>query len=401
MEAALDFCQSILTRFMLSFWSSVFSLAVLWLFSVYCLGILERFPMFCQLKQGLQGQQQSLDAKKQLEYKKQAQKTRKAAAPSIANAEEFVKLFEAWLYAEDVETGTRQAIIDHINKLQNAGKEVQRINLVIASFQMKRRLWMESYDPLLNKEGFRVQTLTDKFEYIKTYVEMRLFLLKNFIILSDKFAAQRKEVLVWVDKTQDLQETLHATPCDDDSVIEKHLEKEKNIIKEMRAIEVKLHRCQETMNEMTMLLKEIETWTEKFRQTICQKGPKNGGQPWTVIMTETMSEEIKQLRQQFASLLKLTSCYTTHLEDLRLLSKWRQVAQQYHRRTSDIPEMFQSMLQQVSRRTSSMTLKGFLQKEPPRLVETSSQMSPLHQSLHREEPPHLGKVTTLTNLHDG
>ncbi|XP_069080515.1 uncharacterized protein [Pleurodeles waltl] len=365
MEAALDFCQSILTRFMLSFWSSVFSLAVLWLFSVYCLGILERFPMFCQLKQGLQGQQQSLDAKKQLEYKKQAQKTRKAAAPSIANAEEFVKLFEAWLYAEDVETGTRQAIIDHINKLQNAGKEVQRINLVIASFQMKRRLWMESYDPLLNKEGFRVQTLTDKFEYIKTYVEMRLFLLKNFIILSDKFAAQRKEVLVWVDKTQDLQETLHATPCDDDSVIEKHLEKEKNIIKEMRAIEVKLHRCQETMNEMTMLLK------------------------------------IKQLRQQFASLLKLTSCYTTHLEDLRLLSKWRQVAQQYHRRTSDIPEMFQSMLQQVSRRTSSMTLKGFLQKEPPRLVETSSQMSPLHQSLHREEPPHLGKVTTLTNLHDG
>ncbi|XP_069470173.1 uncharacterized protein [Ambystoma mexicanum] len=361
MEDLLASLQSGLAGLAGRLWASGFSLAVLWLASLFCLRLLDRSPQFRQWQSGLQ-EGESLKTKKQLERERQLQNTTKAPAPRVEDAEEFVQLFEAWFCAEDVKSETYQSVVTYVKKLQDAGKELQRVHLVIESFQMRRRLWMESYNPQLKEEATRIQQLTDRFEYMKTYVEMRLCLLKTLLMLLATSEMQQKKVSVWVEETQALQETLHATRCDANAVIAQHLAHQK-ITEEACVMELTVHAWQKTVSEITALLKEIGTWTERFRENVRQKIPQNGRRPWTDLLLESLVAELERVRQQFVAVSRLTVCYAAHLEHLRLMDQWGQgqqgqQEQQDRRRAPDIPEMFHSMLQQVARKTARLKLKG-------------------------------------------
>ncbi|XP_075462722.1 microtubule-actin cross-linking factor 1-like [Ascaphus truei] len=279
-----------------------------------------------------------------------------SAAANIANAEKFVELFESWLYEEDNVKEQPPSVEEHIQKLQSACKELKKIELVIESLTTQHSYDMR-YDSKSNMDSKRIQWLLERFEHIKTYVDLRQYMLKMFQRLFEIWLEQGKPLKIWLAETMALQERLHSTTCNSEAVIGHHLELQKVLIKESNLMEGKLEICKKMVCKLLEILKEIGSWSEKFRQVVDAKTCQNGTRRWNDVLIDSVTEEMDQVDQRFSAVTKLNYCYLLHLEDLLQMTLQGHRAIKSQRKITDIHQKFQLVFHEMSRKTAEMRRK--------------------------------------------
>ncbi|CAH2320345.1 Hypothetical predicted protein [Pelobates cultripes] len=299
MEYFLIFISSIDSLF-----SSLCSVSILWILSVFCLKKLEESDRV-QAKQIKHATGTTPGAN--------TDKNRSSSVgTSIENAEKFLTLFDGFLVELDSVTERHPSLQEHIQNLQRANKELQKIQIVMES--LKTRFF---YGPVLDVYiKYRIHRLLAKFEHTKAYIDLRLYLLKASQGQFEAWLCRSRLLKMWLAESLSLQESVHNMECDSQADIRKHLQIQKVLSAESARIGSELEIYKKDSSNLENTLQEISSWSKKFELFLGAKMYQNGTKRWNEVLSQSISDEMDQVCLRFLTLTNLVKCYQIHLEGL-------------------------------------------------------------------------------------
>ncbi|XP_063291867.1 uncharacterized protein LOC134577135 isoform X2 [Pelobates fuscus] len=313
MEYFLIFISSIDSLF-----SSLCSVSILWILSVFCLKKLEEFDRVQAKIKHATGTTPGANTDKNRSS---------SIGTSIENAEKFLTLFDGFLVELDSVTERHPSLQEHIQNLQRANKELQKIQIVMES--LKTRFF---YGPVLDVHlKYRIHCLLAKFEHTKAYIDLRLYLLKASQGQFEAWLCRSRLLKMWLAESLSLQESMHNMECDSQADIRKHLQiqkvndkspgwvpgKVKQVLSaESTRIGSELEIYKKDSSNLENTLQEISSWSKKFELFLGAKMYQNGTKKWNEVLSQSISDEMDQVCLRFFTLTNLVKCYQIHLEGL-------------------------------------------------------------------------------------
>ncbi|KAM5140397.1 uncharacterized protein ACMZJ9_014227 [Mantella aurantiaca] len=240
------------------------------------------------------------------------QVTISSAADSIVNAEKFLELFQVWLYEEQTMATEIEPLEEKIYKLQIACKELKRVQIIIESLKTQT-LYCSQSD--IGK-SMRSHDLLDKFDYVQAYMELRLHMLIFIEKLFLVFLEQGKELKIWLSEAAEFQEDLHHVTCDGHLALQQLISQSQVISKQSKVIAVKLENYRSTVNQLTAILQEIGSFSDGFQIALRRDTGQHQKKKWSDTLLDSVTEEMTQVEERFSTILKLNTCYQTHLQGL-------------------------------------------------------------------------------------
>ncbi|XP_053307608.1 uncharacterized protein LOC128469837 isoform X2 [Spea bombifrons] len=262
-----------------SFFSSVFSVVILWLLSIF---LYVKLDEFVEIQEKV----------KEKEGRKSSDETIKANSPlvaSIENAENFVALFNNWLFEVDHIDEGPPSVLGHIHKLQNAEKELKKIQMVIDS--LEKQIFYR-LNPTKDHENERIRGLLEKFEHTKVYVELRHYLLHRAQTQLKLWLQRGKSLKIWLSDSMALQEQLHREASVAEAHIAEHLQLQKILIKESVCMETELGIWKNILYQMTDTLKEVGNYSKKFECSLGKKTCDDEPKRWSEVLIDALNEEV-------------------------------------------------------------------------------------------------------------
>ncbi|XP_018083223.2 uncharacterized protein LOC108697577 [Xenopus laevis] len=127
-----------------------------------------------------------------------------------------------------------------------------------------------------------------------------------------------KRLKICISEAMEIQEKLHSEACECKSAVEHHLNMQEVLSKQSAFIKEKLEKCETATFNLTIMLKEIGRWSEKFQQSMimtkCEK--RTHEKRWNDILGDSITQEMVHIATRYYSFTKLNQCYRTHLEGL-------------------------------------------------------------------------------------
>nr|DBA16503.1 TPA: hypothetical protein GDO54_003890 [Pyxicephalus adspersus] len=166
------------------------------------------------------------------------------------------------------------------------------------------------------EKAVRIHDLLDKFDYLKAYVELRQHMLKmvekQFLV----FLEQGKELKIWLSEVAEFQEGLHHVTCSSHHVVQQQLSLTQVIVKQSKMIAEKMEIYEDTANQLTSTLQEMGSFSDVF-QTALRKDISQHKKRWSDTLVASVTEEMTQVGERLSAVLKLNTCYQTHLQGLQ------------------------------------------------------------------------------------
>ncbi|XP_068094970.1 microtubule-actin cross-linking factor 1, isoforms 1/2/3/4/5-like [Hyperolius riggenbachi] len=283
--------------------STVFSVVLLWLFGFLWIHILEEADRRVKGKKmvKVKNEERRLVGVKEV--------TDASANDSIVNAEKFIELFQVWLQEEESMATEVEPLEEKIYKMKSAQRQLQRVQIITDSLK-KQTLHITNSNA---SEIRRIQQLLNKFYYIQAYMELRQHLLTTLQKEFSDFLAKGKKLKIWLSEALEFQETLHHLASNGQLDLQQQLSLAQVIRKQSEVTKAMLETYESSGDKLASTLQEMSGRTERFHELLQINGAQNGRKKWSDTLVSSVTEEMRQVSERFSTVLRLNSCYQTHL----------------------------------------------------------------------------------------
>ncbi|KAE8592132.1 hypothetical protein XENTR_v10018656 [Xenopus tropicalis] len=242
--------------------------------------------------------------------------TEKSSFTSIDHAEKYIKLLEGWLFEQDNFKEESSSAEEHLLELQNSCKVLKKIQIVVESIRINNSYGLSHN--ICSDEFQRSWYVVERFEHITAYIDLKLCMMKVFKSHFDIWLEQLKRLKIWLSEAVEIQEKLHSVACESKSAVKHHLNMQEVLLNESTFMKEELEKCEIDSCKLTIILKEIGWWSDKFQQSMIRKQFKKQTHEkrWNDILCDSITEEMVHFAERYSLFTKLNQCYTTHLKDL-------------------------------------------------------------------------------------
>ncbi|XP_028664294.1 uncharacterized protein LOC114656871 [Erpetoichthys calabaricus] len=159
--------------------------------------------------------------------------------------------------------------------------------------------------------------LTDRFEHIKSYLELRLALLNALLAKLKDFMNSVRDATLWLNEMLALLEVLHCRLRDssESEVASRILCQQQSIQEEIVDGKRRLDQCTRLFSESQDLLMELHQWFKKFRLHVGTR-VQHSSPFWTQVLLSSTTEQLADVHQSFYNIQHLTDCFWVHLHGL-------------------------------------------------------------------------------------
>ncbi|OCT72320.1 hypothetical protein XELAEV_18035294mg [Xenopus laevis] len=285
MGSVLSFCRVICT-----FLFSDFFIVLLWIFSFFYFYKLEKTSYMALWKTKLK-----VKDNKEIpsDEKVREENTVKSSFTSIDHAENYIDLLLGWIFEQDNSREESLSPEEHLSELQTSCKVLKKIQIAIESIRINYSYGL-SHNVSTDDEFQRKWCIVERFEHIKAYIALRLYMMKVFMKHLNVWLEELKGLKMCISEAMEIQEKLHSVACETKSTIEHHLNMQEVLSKESMFMKQKLEKCETATCNLTIILKETGWWSKKFHQSmITKKFEKRAHEKrWNDILCDSITEEV-------------------------------------------------------------------------------------------------------------